>query len=188
MMEPVEFAARAVPPAPRRGPSPATPQPAQPGHLHLPRARPAGAAHPQAGSQVPRGRARRGPRRSWRTEDAEFVLVGYGIVARILKAVVELARARGMPSACFAPSRSIPSPPQQIRDLARHAKAFAVVETQHRPDGGRRAPRPRGPRPGRILQPRRRQRSLRRRGAGISSSRSSDAACAPQPEEVLIHG
>src|SRR5436309_5772270 len=33
---------------------------------------------------------------NWRTDDAEIVLVGYGIVGRILKAVVELARARGM--------------------------------------------------------------------------------------------
>ena len=30
----------------------------------------------------------------WRTEDAEIVLVGYGIVARILKPVVEQGRAR----------------------------------------------------------------------------------------------
>src|SRR3954447_1327274 len=32
----------------------------------------------------------------WRTDDAEIVLVGYGIVGRILKAVVEQARARGI--------------------------------------------------------------------------------------------
>ena len=46
----------------------------------------------------------------WRTDDAEFVLVGYGIVGRILKAVVEEARARGMRVGLLAPHHaSIPS-------------------------------------------------------------------------------
>jgi pyruvate/2-oxoacid:ferredoxin oxidoreductase alpha subunit len=65
---------------------------------------------------------------SWRTEDAEIVLVGYGIVGRILKAVVELARARGMAVGLLRPITLFPFPSQQIRDLARNAKAFAVVE------------------------------------------------------------
>jgi 2-oxoisovalerate ferredoxin oxidoreductase alpha subunit len=65
---------------------------------------------------------------SWRTEDAEIVLVGYGIVGRILKAAVELARARGMAVGLLRPITLFPFPSQQIRDLARNAKAFAVVE------------------------------------------------------------
>jgi len=65
---------------------------------------------------------------SWRTEDAEIVLVGYGIVGRILKAAVELARARGIAAGLLRPISLYPFPAQQLRDLARHAKAFAVVE------------------------------------------------------------
>jgi pyruvate/2-oxoacid:ferredoxin oxidoreductase alpha subunit len=65
---------------------------------------------------------------SWRTDDAEIVLVGYGIVGRILKAAVELARARGIAVGLLRPITLYPFPSQQIRDLAKHAKAFAVVE------------------------------------------------------------
>ncbi|MEO8597223.1 MAG: 3-methyl-2-oxobutanoate dehydrogenase subunit VorB [Candidatus Solibacter sp.] len=65
---------------------------------------------------------------SWRTEDAEIVLVGYGIVGRILKAVVELARARGIAAGLLRPISLYPFPRQPLRQLARHAKAFAVVE------------------------------------------------------------
>jgi pyruvate/2-oxoacid:ferredoxin oxidoreductase alpha subunit len=65
---------------------------------------------------------------SWRTDDAEIVLVGYGIVGRILKAAVELARARGIAVGLLRPITLFPFPSQQIRELAKHAKAFAVVE------------------------------------------------------------
>jgi pyruvate/2-oxoacid:ferredoxin oxidoreductase alpha subunit len=65
---------------------------------------------------------------SWRTDDAEIVLVGYGIVGRILKAVVELARARGMAVGLLRPITLYPFPSLQIRELAKCAKAFAVVE------------------------------------------------------------
>jgi pyruvate/2-oxoacid:ferredoxin oxidoreductase alpha subunit len=65
---------------------------------------------------------------SWRTDDAEIVLVGYGIVGRILKAVVELARARGMAVGLLRPITLYPFPWLQIRELAKRARAFAVVE------------------------------------------------------------
>src|SRR5581483_5968248 len=64
----------------------------------------------------------------WRTEDADIVLVGYGIVGRILKAVVEQARARGIRAGLLRPITLYPFPTRQIRDLARRARAFAVVE------------------------------------------------------------
>jgi pyruvate/2-oxoacid:ferredoxin oxidoreductase alpha subunit len=64
----------------------------------------------------------------WRTEDAEIVLVGYGIMGRVLKAVVELARARGMAVGLLRPITLFPFPTAQIRELSRRAKAFAVVE------------------------------------------------------------
>ena len=65
---------------------------------------------------------------SWRTDDAEIVLVGYGIVGRILKAAVELARARGIAVGLLRPITLYPFPSHQIRVLAKHARAFAVVE------------------------------------------------------------
>jgi len=65
---------------------------------------------------------------SWRTEDAEIVLVGYGIVGRILKAVVELGRARGMALGLLRPITLYPFPSAAIRELARRVRAFAVVE------------------------------------------------------------
>ena len=65
---------------------------------------------------------------TWRTDDAEIVLVGYGIVGRVLKAVVELARGRGIAAGLLRPISLYPFPAAPIRDLARHAKAFAVVE------------------------------------------------------------
>ncbi len=64
----------------------------------------------------------------WRTEDAEVVLVGYGIVGRVLKAVVEQARARGMALGLLRPITLYPFPVEQVRAAARGAKAFAVVE------------------------------------------------------------
>jgi pyruvate/2-oxoacid:ferredoxin oxidoreductase alpha subunit len=65
---------------------------------------------------------------SWRTDDAEIVLVGYGIMGRVLKAVVELARANGIRAGLLRPITLFPFPSMQIRDLARTARAFAVVE------------------------------------------------------------
>jgi pyruvate/2-oxoacid:ferredoxin oxidoreductase alpha subunit len=53
----------------------------------------------------------------WMTADAEIVLVGYGIVGRILKAVTAEARAAG-----------IKFPVVQFQRLAFNARVFAVVE------------------------------------------------------------
>lgn len=63
-----------------------------------------------------------------RTEDAEIVLVGYGIAGRILKAVVEQARGRGMRVGLLRPITLYPFPVQAIRALCRNAEAFVVVE------------------------------------------------------------
>ena len=64
----------------------------------------------------------------WRTEDAEIVLIGYGIVGRVLKAVVEQARARGIRAGLLRPITLYPFPAEQIRELARHTRCFGVVE------------------------------------------------------------
>lgn len=61
-------------------------------------------------------------------EDAELVLVGYGIVARILKAVVAEARAEGFRVGLLRPITLYPFPSAQIATLAECAQRFAVVE------------------------------------------------------------
>lgn len=64
----------------------------------------------------------------FRTADAEIVLVGYGIVARILKAVTQQARAEGLPVGLLRPISLYPFPVTQFQRLARQARMFLVVE------------------------------------------------------------
>jgi 2-oxoisovalerate ferredoxin oxidoreductase alpha subunit len=62
------------------------------------------------------------------TEDADIVLIGYGIVARVLKSVVEAGRALGMHLGLLRPITLYPFPTAQIRAVAERAAALAVVE------------------------------------------------------------
>ena len=62
------------------------------------------------------------------TADAALILVGYGIVARILKSVVRQARSEGIPVGLLRPITLFPFPTEQIRDLAHSALAFLVSE------------------------------------------------------------
>ena len=62
------------------------------------------------------------------TDDADVILVGYGIVARILKSVVRLARAEGMRVGLLRPITLYPFPTRAIGALTRTAHAFLAVE------------------------------------------------------------
>ncbi|MGD0733371.1 MAG: 3-methyl-2-oxobutanoate dehydrogenase subunit VorB, partial [Terracidiphilus sp.] len=64
----------------------------------------------------------------WRTEDAEIVLVGYGIVGRILKAVTTEARAFGIKVGVLRPITLYPFPSLHFQRLAQRARVFVVVE------------------------------------------------------------
>ncbi|HTQ56179.1 MAG TPA: 3-methyl-2-oxobutanoate dehydrogenase subunit VorB [Bryobacteraceae bacterium] len=64
----------------------------------------------------------------WYTGDAEVVLVGYGIVSRVLKQVVEQGRAQGLPLGMLRPISLYPFPGQRLRELSRTAGKFVVVE------------------------------------------------------------
>jgi pyruvate/2-oxoacid:ferredoxin oxidoreductase alpha subunit len=64
----------------------------------------------------------------WYTEDADIVLVGYGIVGRILKAVTAEARAMGIKVGLLRPVTLYPFPSNDFERLAAHAQSFAVVE------------------------------------------------------------
>ncbi len=64
----------------------------------------------------------------WYAEDAEIVLVGYGIVGRILKAVVAEARAEGINVGLLRPITLFPFPTVQFKRLIPRALKFVVVE------------------------------------------------------------
>src|ERR1022692_2484518 len=64
----------------------------------------------------------------WRTEDADIVLIGYGIMGRTLKAVVEQARKRGLKVGLLRPITLHPFPAPQIRELSKRVKGFLVAE------------------------------------------------------------
>ena len=62
------------------------------------------------------------------TDDADVVLVGYGIVARILKAVAAEARAAGLSVGVLRPITLFPFPTASFERIAKRAKVFVVVE------------------------------------------------------------
>jgi 2-oxoisovalerate ferredoxin oxidoreductase alpha subunit len=64
----------------------------------------------------------------WRTEDAEIILVAYGIMGRVAKAVVELGRNHGLKLGLLRPITLYPFPVEEVRRLSRGARAFTVVE------------------------------------------------------------
>ncbi|MGC4052757.1 MAG: hypothetical protein QM757_25790 [Paludibaculum sp.] len=65
---------------------------------------------------------------NYRTDDADLVLVGYGIVARILKSVVEKLRAQGIKAGSLRPITLYPFSTPELRRLADQAQQFFVVE------------------------------------------------------------
>ena len=64
----------------------------------------------------------------WQTEDAEIVLVGYGIMGRILKAVAAEARADGLKVGVLRPITLFPFPKLHLKRLAARTQLFVVVE------------------------------------------------------------
>lgn len=64
----------------------------------------------------------------WLCDDADIVLVGYGIVGRILKAVCAEARAGGLKVGMLRPITLYPFPTVHFERLAKRARIFVVVE------------------------------------------------------------
>jgi pyruvate/2-oxoacid:ferredoxin oxidoreductase alpha subunit len=64
----------------------------------------------------------------YRLDDAEHVVIGYGIVSRLLKGAVDQARTRGMKVGLLRPITLWPFPTQKIRTLAGKVEDFLVAE------------------------------------------------------------
>jgi pyruvate/2-oxoacid:ferredoxin oxidoreductase alpha subunit len=64
----------------------------------------------------------------YRAEDAEVLLVGYGIVSRVLRSTVDQARRQGLRAGLFRPITLWPFPAQALRDAARRCQSVLVVE------------------------------------------------------------
>lgn len=62
------------------------------------------------------------------TDDAEVVVVAYGVGARAAKAAVRAARERGMPVGIFRPRTLWPFPDDELRRLAGRVREVVVVE------------------------------------------------------------
>ena len=64
----------------------------------------------------------------YRTDDADLVVVAYGVVSRIVYSVVDQARAEGLKVGLLRPITVWPFPSQIISDLADRASRFIAVE------------------------------------------------------------
>ncbi len=62
------------------------------------------------------------------TDDAEFILVAFGSMARVSKTALELARNEKMKVGLFRPITLFPYPEKPLYDLSKQAKKFLTVE------------------------------------------------------------
>jgi len=62
------------------------------------------------------------------TEDADVLLMGFGIVSRVLRSTVDQLRAQGVKAGLFRPITLWPFPARQLLELATHVKSVLVVE------------------------------------------------------------
>jgi 2-oxoglutarate ferredoxin oxidoreductase subunit alpha len=62
------------------------------------------------------------------TDDAEYLIVGYGLAARIAHGAVEMARAEGIRAGLLRPITLFPYPSRPLRALAEQVAGILVVE------------------------------------------------------------
>ncbi len=65
---------------------------------------------------------------AYRLEDAAVAVAAFGIAARVARAAVDRARAKGLRAGLLRPITLFPFPAQAFRDAARHVQAFLVTE------------------------------------------------------------
>jgi 2-oxoisovalerate ferredoxin oxidoreductase alpha subunit len=64
----------------------------------------------------------------YRTQDAEVIVIGYGIVSRVLRSAVDEARNQGIKAGLFRPITLWPFPTNQLQTLAHRAEKILTVE------------------------------------------------------------
>jgi pyruvate/2-oxoacid:ferredoxin oxidoreductase alpha subunit len=64
----------------------------------------------------------------YRLEDAQLVTIGYGIVARLLRTAVDMAREQGIPAGLLRPITLWPFPSKEIDSLTESVYGFLVCE------------------------------------------------------------
>jgi len=64
----------------------------------------------------------------YRADDAELLLVGFGVVSRVLRSTVDEARKQGLKVGLFRPITLWPYPSQQLESVAERATQVMVVE------------------------------------------------------------
>jgi pyruvate/2-oxoacid:ferredoxin oxidoreductase alpha subunit len=62
------------------------------------------------------------------TDDADLIVVGYGIVSRVLRSAVDEARKQGIKVGLFRPITLWPFPSKELAKLALHVEKLLVVE------------------------------------------------------------
>jgi pyruvate/2-oxoacid:ferredoxin oxidoreductase alpha subunit len=62
------------------------------------------------------------------TEDADILLVGFGIVSRVLRSTVDQLRAQGVKAGLFRPITLWPYPSRELRETTKSVKSVMVVE------------------------------------------------------------
>ena len=65
------------------------------------------------------------------TEDAEVILVAYGITSRVVLRTLQLARKKGLKVGVFRPVIVWPFPERRLRELAEKTKVFVVPELNY---------------------------------------------------------
>jgi 2-oxoglutarate ferredoxin oxidoreductase subunit alpha len=65
------------------------------------------------------------------TDDADILLIGYGIMSRLAHAAVDLARAQGIKAGLLRPMTLFPFPRKAIRHLAERVSSILVVELSY---------------------------------------------------------
>jgi len=65
---------------------------------------------------------------TYRAEDAEVLLVGYGIISRVLRTTVDLARQHGVKAGLFRPISLWPFPSKALAEAAKNVQKLMVVE------------------------------------------------------------
>jgi pyruvate/2-oxoacid:ferredoxin oxidoreductase alpha subunit len=65
---------------------------------------------------------------NFETEDAEVLLVGYGITSRVLRSAVEMARREGLKAGLFRPITLWPFPAKALLEASKKVSKILVVE------------------------------------------------------------